>query len=173
MRKLSRTTGVAFLALALLGLIHGFIMFTHRPASYPPNDPANNAIALHIGLAIGAVIVVTGIQIYRSRRHLSNIWLAPFSQSAMARLRATFMPKHFSIISLARMLLCVLPLFLIVWTPYRAALQIIAAFDPSVTSNAWGGPTYLGATAAHYLDGLILMYIGALLLHWFMVKQRP
>jgi len=82
------------------------------------------------------------------------------------------MPEHFSIISFARMLLCVLPLFLIVWTPYRAALQIIAAFDPSVTSNAWGGPTYLGATAAHYLDGLILLYVGALLLHWFMVKPR-
>jgi hypothetical protein len=48
---------------------------------------------------------------------------------------------------------------------YRAGEQVTAGLDPNFTVNAWGGPTYLGAMACHYLDLLVLMGAAAWLLH--------
>jgi hypothetical protein len=36
---------------------------------------------------------------------------------------------------------------------------------------AWGGPSYLGAMLAHYLDALYLFYVEALLLNLILVKR--
>jgi hypothetical protein len=46
---------------------------------------------------------------------------------------------------------------LLLYWLYRAGEQVTARLDPSFTVNAWGGPTNLGALAAHYLDGLVLI----------------
>jgi hypothetical protein len=43
-------------------------------------------------------------------------------------------------------------------------MQIIDGLDPNQTVNAWGGPTYLGALLAHYLDCIIGFYAAAFLL---------
>lgn len=49
------------------------------------------------------------------------------------------------------------------YTPLRAGGQVLAGLDPDFTRNAWGGPTYLGAMAAHYLDGALMFLAGAAL----------
>ncbi|ADG79824.1 putative protein OS=Tsukamurella paurometabola (strain ATCC 8368 / DSM / CCUG 35730 /CIP 100753 / JCM 10117 / KCTC 9821 / NBRC 16120 / NCIMB 702349/ NCTC 13040) OX=521096 GN=Tpau_3239 PE=4 SV=1 [Tsukamurella paurometabola] len=46
-----------------------------------------------------------------------------------------------------------LPLLgLLVFAAFRAGVQVLAGLDPNFTVNAWGGPSYLGAMACHYLD---------------------
>ena len=51
-------------------------------------------------------------------------------------------------------------------------MQVCAALAPSWTANAWGGPTYVGASMAHWLDGYLLFYASALLLHVVLVQPR-
>jgi len=58
------------------------------------------------------------------------------------------------------------PLVLVLlYTPFRMAMQITGGLDPNQTVNAWGGPTYLGALLAHYLDAIIGFYAAASLLN--------
>lgn len=45
---------------------------------------------------------------------------------------------------------------LTVQAPLRAGEQVFAALDPDFTRDAWGGPGYLGASLAHWMDGLLL-----------------
>jgi hypothetical protein len=35
---------------------------------------------------------------------------------------------------------------------WRAGVQLTGGLDPNFTVNAWGGPSYAGALACHYLD---------------------
>lgn len=53
--------------------------------------------------------------------------------------------------------------FLMAYTPLRAGAQVLAGLDPDFTRDAWGGPSYLGAMAAHYLDGVLIFFAGAAL----------
>ena len=45
--------------------------------------------------------------------------------------------------------------------------------DPNWTVNAWGGPSYFGAMACHYLDGLVLMGAAAWLLDRILLPGQP
>jgi hypothetical protein len=54
---------------------------------------------------------------------------------------------------------------------FRAGVQVIGGFDPNFTVNAWGGPSYLGALVAHYLDAAYLFYVEAFLLNLALVKR--
>jgi len=168
--SLSRVTLFTFGILAAIGLVQGIMIWQDKPATVPQNDPASNAIITHIIIAAVSLVLVVAIQRYRSARKLSNIWLAPLSERAFARFKATFVPRQLTITGIGRMILTLLPLFLILWTPYRSAMQVFAALNPTVTANAWGGPSYLGASLAHWMDGLALLYFGALLLHFILVK---
>lgn len=46
----------------------------------------------------------------------------------------------------------------------RAGEQVFAALDPDFTRDAWGGPSYLGASLAHWLDGVCIFYAGTFIL---------
>jgi hypothetical protein len=49
------------------------------------------------------------------------------------------------------------------WTEtaiFAALAQLTGGLDPNFTVNAWGGPSYAGAMACHYLD-LFLLAVGA------------
>ncbi|HST66071.1 MAG TPA: hypothetical protein VLM05_12855 [Mycobacteriales bacterium] len=52
---------------------------------------------------------------------------------------------------------------LMAYTPLRAGEQVMAGLDRDFTRDAWGGPTYLGAMGAHYLDGVLIFLAGAAL----------
>ena len=52
---------------------------------------------------------------------------------------------------------------------WRAGVQVTAGLDPNFTVNAWGGPSYAGALACHYLD-LFLLAAGAA---WLIDRVLP
>jgi hypothetical protein len=53
-----------------------------------------------------------------------------------------------------------------VFVPLRAGEQVFAALDPDFTRDAWGGPSYLGASFAHWLDAALIFYGCAAILRW-------
>jgi len=55
---------------------------------------------------------------------------------------------------------------------WRAGLQVVGALDPSFRDYAWGGPTYLGASGAHWLDALIMIYAGTFIVRWLVTRQQ-
>jgi hypothetical protein len=52
---------------------------------------------------------------------------------------------------------------------WRIGEQVTGGLDPNFTVNAWGGPTYLGAMACHYLDGALIIAVSAWLLEWILL----
>lgn len=171
--KLSRTTLGAFAFIFAAGLGFGYVLYLHRPTTLKPNIPANNAIAIHLAIAACALLAVTIIQLYRWRKQLPNIWAAPFSDHAFQRLKATFCPRPFTLLSIPRAIVCVPLLIVMLFTPFRIAAQIGDARDPSLPLNAWGGPSYIGASLAHGMDLLIFLYVAAFILSVVMVKRVP
>ena len=61
------------------------------------------------------------------------------------------------------------PLALIGYGFWRVGEQVTGGLDPNFTVNAWGGPTYLGAMACHYLDGGLIIAACAWLLDWILL----
>jgi hypothetical protein len=84
--------------------------------------------------------------------------LAPLGRSAASRLMATM--RQVPARSVAA-----LPLLVVIGYSYwRVGEQVTAGLDPNFTVNAWGGPSYLGAMACHYLDGGLIIAVSAWLL---------
>jgi len=54
----------------------------------------------------------------------------------------------------------------------RLGAQVIGGLDPNATVNAWGGPSYLGALLAHWLDGIVGFYAAAFLLSRVLVRPQ-
>ncbi|MGE5288479.1 MAG: hypothetical protein ACM3ML_15030 [Micromonosporaceae bacterium] len=54
----------------------------------------------------------------------------------------------------------------------RAGEQVFAAFDPDFTRDAWGGPSYLGASLVHWLDGVYILYACSLALSLALAAAR-
>ena len=81
--------------------------------------------------------------------------LAPVGRSAASRLAATARQMSW------RCVAALPPLALIGYAFWRIGEQVTGGLNPNFTVNAWGGPTYLGAMACHYLDcGLIIAACG-------------
>src|ERR1019366_584393 len=55
---------------------------------------------------------------------------------------------------------------------YRCGMQVTAGLDPNGTVNAWGGPTYLGAMAFHYFDGILMLAAACWLLALILLPDR-
>lgn len=66
--------------------------------------------------------------------------------------------------AVARLLAIALLILVLLYAPYRMGAQIIGGLDPNATVNAWGGPSYAGALAAHWLDCILAFYAAAFLL---------
>lgn len=88
-------------------------------------------------------------------------WTAAWPQHAVVAvvgvllvlaIRARRWPPRAPALTPARLVLAAPLLFLLVFAAFRAGVQVLAGLDPNFTVNAWGGPTYLGAMACHYLD---------------------
>lgn len=159
-------------ALVGAGLINGLVTYVHRSGDKVINDPKANAIIVHIILAVVALVIGVSVYMINKKKNQASLFLKPFSEHAYLRVKATltFYPK-LSILSLVRFVATIFLLYILLWEPFRMAMQLIAALDPNFTANAWGGPSYLGATLAHWLDGILLFYGTALLLHFVMVRE--
>jgi hypothetical protein len=164
----SRLSVTVLLALFLIGVVEGAVEYAHRPPVTGRHVAGANAITVQVVLAIAAAAAVISIQARRSRRPARpgySPWAAPFSASAVARLGRTIRFAHpLSPQNLARVMATVPLVLVLLYIPFRMGAQITGGLDPNATVNAWGGPSYLGALLAHWLDCLVGFYVAAFLL---------
>jgi hypothetical protein len=174
--RLSPVTATVFAALLAAGVTEGAAQYTHRSPRIEQHVAGTNAITVHVVLAAVAAGVVIGIQVWRSRQPASqrrpSPWAAPFSATGLSRLHQTIrLARGLSLPNLARAVAAAPLILLLLYTPFRMGIQIIGGLDPNQTVNAWGGPTYLGALLAHYLDGIIGFYAAAFLLSRLLLPE--
>jgi hypothetical protein len=171
--RLSRLSGTVFPLLFLIGVAEGAAQYARRSSAIVRHVAGSNAITIHVVLAIAAAAAVIGIQAGRRRRPAErgpSPWAAPFSASALARLSRTIRFAHgLSLRNLARVIATVPLVFVLLYAPFRMGQQITSGLDPSATVNAWGGPTYLGALLAHWLDSIVGFYAAAFLLSYLLL----
>jgi hypothetical protein len=154
-------TGIAA-ALFAAGVLVGWVEYLHRSPILIKHVPGTSAWGQQAVVA-GAACVLFGYARWRHvRRHgraSGRAWLlAPLGKSAARRVARTVSAAP------GRVPLMLAPAVVFGYCFYRVGLQVINGLDPNATVNAWGGPTYLGAMAAHYLDCAVLALVAALLL---------
>jgi len=159
---------VVLLASLVAGIIERSVSYARRSSVVEQHVAGTNAIAVHVGITIAATVAVIAIQVLRSRRPIGldpSPWIAPFSTRAVRRLRRTFtFVNGSSLKNLARILTGALLLLVLLYAPYRMGEQIVGGLNLNSTVNAWGGPTYVGALLAHWLDIIVGFYFAAFLL---------
>jgi hypothetical protein len=164
MMRVSRLTVPVLAAAFLIGLAKGAVAYSHRSSVLKRHVAGTNAIWIEIALAIVAAAVVIAIQVRRSRKQGQlgpSPWIMPFSSYAVAKIGRTLrLSRGAAVVSAVPMALLILVLL---YCPYRMGAQIIGGLDPNSTVNAWGGPTYVGAMLAHWLDCIVAFYVAAFL----------
>lgn len=167
MNRLSRLGLTVLLAAFVAGIIEGSVSYAQRSSVVERHVAGTNAIAVHVGIVIVATAIVIAIQVRRSRRPIGqepSPWIAPFSTRAIRGLSRTLrLANGPSLKNLERALAAVLLLLVLLYAPYRMGEQIVGGLNPNSTVNAWGGPTYLGALLAHWMDSIVGFYFAALL----------
>ncbi len=144
--------------------------------------PALRRFLLVLAVAFGAGLAFGGYLYTRRDPHVAGFvsWTAAWPQHAVVAvvgvllvfgIRARRWPPRTPALTPARLLLAAPLLGLLVFAAFRAGVQVLAGLDPNFTVNAWGGPTYLGAMACHYLDLAVggIVVVGALRL----ILTRP
>jgi hypothetical protein len=166
--RLSRFTVGALAALFLLGIAKGAVEYAQRSAIGQVHAPGTNAILVHVLLAVAVAVTVIAVQVRRAGRRGergTSPWAAPFSARAAVRLGRTLrFARGRSLKNAARALAAALLVLVVAYAPARMGAQVIGGLDPNNTVNAWGGPTYLGAMLAHYLDAVVGFYAACFLL---------
>jgi len=158
-----------FVGLFVLGAVAGLLELLTD--SDQTSTGATVAIAnwVHVGLAV--VLIVSLLVAYRrDRRWLVTFLVRPFTSEGWASLRSglTGLPRLLVGRRPAGRVTLVLCAFVtaavLMLVTVRAGEQVFAAFDPDFTRDAWGGPSYLGASLAHWLDAACIFYAGAAVL---------
>lgn len=145
------------------GVIFGLIQFLERSPVRQEHAAGTAAWGPQLGVAL-ATVVILSIGYARHRRRFGprsgRLWLlAPLGQRAARRIARALgfgnEPVH-----PVRVLLALPAAALFLFCFWRAGVQVTGGLDPNFTANAWGGPSYAGALACHYLD-LFLAAAGA------------
>ncbi len=167
-RQLSPPLAVLAAALFASGLASGWFSYLDRSAVRQKYIPGASAWWQHLAVAALACALVGYARWRHQRRfglHCDRLWLlAPLGKAAARRIARTVRGGARQRSGLGRALLILPPAGLFLYGFYRAGEQVTGGLDPNFTVNAWGGPTYLGAMACHYLDLLLLMAAAAWLL---------
>ena len=156
------------------GVAAGYISYLHRSPVLHKHIPGASAWPQQLAVAVLACAVF-GYSYWRHHRrpgrHDQPPWLlSPLGKPAARRLaRTTRMASGPSAFGRAVLAVPLAGLFL--YGFYRAGEQVIAGLDPNFTVNGWGGPTYFGAMACHYLDLLVLMGAAAWMLHLILLPD--
>ncbi|GAA5050676.1 hypothetical protein [Nocardia callitridis] len=167
---LSRPLTAVALASLAAGLVSGGVLLLQRDPERADHVDGTAAWWPH---AVLALITVAGLVLLRRRGvDLARSALAPIGTSAARRLAATVrsVPHHPT--AALRLLGGLVPLAILVFGPFRTGQQVLAGLDPNFTVNAWGGPSYVGAMACHYLDGALMMALAAWLLHLLLLRSH-
>lgn len=170
-RQISPLLAASAGGLAALGVATGLVSYLQRSPIRAAYGPGTSAWTLQLILAAMAC----GLYGLARWRHDARpgrgsgrlLLLAPVGRSAAARLAATRRqtPRRF--------VAALPPLALIAYSIWRIGEQVTAGLDPNFTVNAWGGPTYLGAMACHYLDAGLIIAACAWLLDWILLPATP
>jgi hypothetical protein len=173
-RRIRRQMSAPLTALAasafVAGLVMGLLSYLDRSPVREKFVPGMSAWWQHLGVAVAAGALLAWGQ-WRHRRRFGprsgRLWLlAPLGKTAARRVAATRSAAP------GRALLALLPAALFFYGFWRAGAQVIGGLDPNNTVNAWGGPTYIGAMACHYLDGLALMGLAAFVINLVVLPGR-
>lgn len=163
-RHLSRPLVIVAAALFSAGIAAGWITYLHRSAVREQH--VTGTAAWWQQAVIGALaFAALAIGYRRARRAGRPMWmLRPLGRRAAgraARLARDARPRP---PALARGALALPLAALFLYGFWRAGFQVTNGLDPNATVNAWGGPTYAGAMACHYLDVVVIMAVAAWLL---------
>ena len=145
------------------GVIYGLLEFLQRSPIRQEHIPGSAAWGQHLALALATATFLSVAQWRRRRRfgpHSGRRWLlAPLGRHAERRVARAF-GFGSEAAQPGRALLALPAVALFLFCSWRAGIQVIGGLDPNFTVNAWGGPSYVGAMACHYLD-LFLVAAGA------------
>jgi hypothetical protein len=172
-RSLSKRLVVTAELLFTGGVSIGWLHYVHRSATPLRHMPGSNAWWQHAIVAAAVAAVLGAIWVARRRRRIAGAaLLAPLGQSAAKRITLLFRQAPRRPLNFGRALLATPLLLLFMFGFFRAGYQITSGLDPNNTVNAWGGPTYIGALACHYLDIFVGMAGSAWLLSRLLPRTR-
>lgn len=166
-RQVSAVLCAGAASAAVAGVATGFATYLNRSPIREAHVPGTSAWVQHAIVAAAACALYC-VARWRQNRRLGRgagqlLLLAPLGRSAASRLAAT-MRKGTWRSATALPLLAV-----IAYSFWRVGEQVTGGLDPNFTVNAWGGPTYLGAMACHYLDAGLIIAVSAWLLSRIML----
>jgi hypothetical protein len=161
-RQVSPWLSASAAGIAAVGIATGFYGYMHRSPIREVPVPGASAWAQQL-IAAAAACALYGLARWRHGRRYGRgsgrlLLLAPLGRSAASRLLATMRQVSW------RAAAALPPLAVIGYSFWRVGEQITGGLDPNFTVNAWGGPTYLGAMACHYLDAALIIAVSAWLL---------
>jgi hypothetical protein len=166
--QLSLPLTVLAAGLFAAGLLSGWFQYLDRSPALARQVAGTSAWWQQLAVAVVAGAAFSYAR-WRHRRgpggEGDRLWLlAPLGQRAARRAARTVRQAVRGQAGLARALVALAPAGLICYCVWRAGEQVAGGLDPNFTVNAWGGPSYLGAMACHYLDCCVLIAASAWLL---------
>jgi hypothetical protein len=165
---LTALVGSAFVS----GAMYGLLEFVQRSTIRQQHVAGTAAWGQHLALAVATIVILTVARARHRRRfgrRSGRLWLlAPLGRHAGLRI-ARALGLGGEAFRVGRVLLAVPVAALLLFCFWRAGVQLTGGLDPNFTVNAWGGPSYAGAMACHYLD-LFLLAAGAA---WLMDRILP
>jgi hypothetical protein len=165
-RQISPLLTISAAGVTAVGVASGFLRYLDRSPIRESTAPGASAWGQQLAVAAVACALY-GLARWRRRRFGRGsgrlLLLAPLGRSAAARLTAAARQTSWRIVA------ALPPLAVICYCCWRVGEQVTAGLDPNFTANAWGGPSYLGAMACHYLD--IALIVGAS--GWLLDKILP
>jgi hypothetical protein len=177
--RLSRPLILLAAALFAAGVGTGTVTYLHRSPVREQHLAGTAAWGQQAAVAALAVLTLA-VAYWRSRRSGRRIWLLrPLGRPAasrVARLTRDALgardrgPRP---AALGRAVLALPLAALFGYGFWRAGFQVTNGLDPNATANAWGGPTYAGALACHYLDLVVIMAALAWLLDRVLPGRTP
>jgi hypothetical protein len=166
-RQISPLLTISAAGVTAVGIASGFISYLDRSPIRHATAPGASAWGQQLAVAAVACALY-GVARWRHGRRFGRgsrrpLLLAPLGRNAAARLTAAARQPSW------RAAAALPPLVVIGYCCWRVGEQVTAGLDPNFTANAWGGPSYLGAMACHYLD--VALIIGAS--GWLLDKILP
>jgi hypothetical protein len=166
-RQISPLLTVSAGAVTAVGVATGFISYLDRSPIRESSAPGTSAWGQQLAVAAVACALY-GVARWRHGRRFGRgsgrlLLLAPLGRNAAARLTAAARQASWRTAA-------ALPLLVVIgYGCWRFGEQVTAGLDPNFTANAWGGPSYLGAMACHYLDGALIIAASG----WLLDKILP
>ena len=168
-RRLSRPLVLLATALFAVGVAAGEVTYLHRSPVRAQHVAGTAAWAQQAAVAALAALALA-VAFWRSRRAGRRIWLLrPLGAGAASRMGLLARESGTRPAARGRAALALPLAVLFGYGFWRAGFQVTNGLDPNATANAWGGPTYAGALACHYLDLVVIMAA----LAWLLDRVLP